>query len=76
MLLKLLALPLTAPLESVLWLAEQITEQAENELYSPERIRQQLAELELQLDMGKMSEAAYEAAEDELMERLRQSRAR
>jgi hypothetical protein len=73
---KILAFPLSAPIDSVLWLAGQLAEQAERELYSPERIRQQLAELELQLDLGQISEEAYEAAEEELLDRLRQMRER
>jgi hypothetical protein len=76
MLAKILCFPVTAPLDSVLWVAEQLTEQAERELYSPERVRRQLAELELMLDMGQIGEAEYEAAEEELLDRLRQIRDR
>ncbi|PDV98538.1 gas vesicle protein GvpG [Candidatus Viridilinea mediisalina] len=75
-LLNLLALPLTAPIDSVVWVAEKILDQAEHELYSPERIRQKLAELELALDLGQIDEATYEAAEEVLIDRLREARAR
>ncbi len=75
-LFHVLAFPLTAPLDSFLWVADQVLSQAEHELYSPERIRQQLAELELALDLGQIDEEAYIAAEDALIDRLREARAR
>lgn len=75
-LLDLLAFPLTAPINSVVWVAEHILNKAEYELYSPERIRQQLAELELALDLGHIDEATYNAAEDVLIDRLREARTR
>ncbi len=75
-LLSIFTFPITAPLEGVLWVAEQITEQAENELYNPQRIRQKLADLELRLDMGEISEEQYLEAEEELLARLRVARER
>ncbi|RRR76260.1 MAG: gas vesicle protein [Candidatus Viridilinea halotolerans] len=75
-LLRLLAFPLTVPIDSFIWVADQVLDRAEHELYSPERIRQQLAELELALDLGQIDEEAYTAAEDALIDRLREARAR
>nr|WP_044200878.1 gas vesicle protein GvpG [Oscillochloris trichoides] len=75
-LLSIFTFPITAPLEGVLWVAEQITEQAENELYNPQRIRQKLADLELRLDMGEITEEQYLEAEEELLARLRVARER
>ncbi|MFQ3661772.1 MAG: gas vesicle protein GvpG [Chloroflexaceae bacterium] len=69
---SLLAFPLTGPLRGLLWLAGQLHEQAQRELCDPERIRQQLTELELQLDLGQISEEEYEAAETALLDQLRQ----
>ncbi|MGB9632611.1 MAG: gas vesicle protein GvpG [Chloroflexaceae bacterium] len=71
---SLLAFPLTGPLRGLLWVAEQLHEQARRELYDPERIRRQLTELELQLDLGQISEEEYEAAETALLEQLRHLR--
>lgn len=68
---SLLTFPLTGPLRGLLWLAEQLRDQAERELFNPDRIRQQLTELELQLDLGQISEEEYEAAETALLEQLR-----
>lgn len=68
---SLLTFPLTGPLRGLLWLAEQLHDQAERELFNPDRIRQQLTELELQLDLGQISEEEYEAAETALLDQLR-----
>lgn len=76
MLLKLLSYPLTGPLDGVFWLAETLTERAENELYSPDKIRAQLTELELRFDLGELDEETFYAAEEELLARLRVARQR
>jgi hypothetical protein len=73
---SLLTVPVTGPLRGLLWLAEQLRDQAERELFDPDRIRQQLTELELQLDLGQISEEEYEAAETALLEQLRHLRER
>jgi hypothetical protein len=73
---NILTFPVSGPLNTVLWLAETLLEQAENELYSPEQIRRALTELELRLDMGEIDETTYEAAEEQLLERLRIARQR
>jgi len=73
---SLLTVPVTGPLRGLLWLAEQLRDQAERELFDPDRIRQQLTELELQLDLGRISEEEYEAAETALLEQLRHLRER
>ncbi|NTV63927.1 MAG: gas vesicle protein [Oscillochloris sp.] len=72
----IVTLPVSGPLKGVLWVAEQLTEQAEGELYNPQRIRQQLADLELRLDLGQISEADYLAVETDLLARLREARER
>lgn len=76
MLLDLLTLPVSGPLKTVLWLAETLGERAENELYSPDKIRAQLTELELRFDMGELDEETFYAAEEELLARLRVARQR
>lgn len=73
---KILTFPITGPIDGVLWLAETLAERAEDEIYSPEKIRAQLTELELRFDLGEFSEADYLAAEDELLARLRVARQR
>lgn len=73
---KLLTLPLTGPLDGVIWLAEQLTEQAERELYNEPAIRARLIALEQQLELEEIDEATYMAAEEELLAQLRIARAR
>jgi hypothetical protein len=72
----ILTLPVTGPINTVLWLAETLAERAEDELYSPDKIRAQLTELELRFDMGELDEETFYAAEDALLARLRVSRQR
>lgn len=70
-LIDLLALPVTGPIKGVMWIAEQVAEQAERELYNADKVRGKLMELELLYDMGEISEEEYLEAEEVLLERLR-----
>jgi hypothetical protein len=77
-LLDLLTFPVTGPIYFVVWLAEKIAEQMDNEYYSEEAIRRQLMELEMKFDMGEISEEDYMAAEEmllALMKRVRELKA-
>ncbi|NJM08212.1 gas vesicle protein [Candidatus Gracilibacteria bacterium] len=58
------------------WLAETLTEHAENEIYNPELIRARMEELEMRFELGEMSEEAFYEAEDILLARLREARLR
>jgi hypothetical protein len=66
----ILTLPL-APVRGTVWLAEQLAEQARQELDEGRTIRQQLAEAERRHELGELSDEELEAIEDELLERLR-----
>lgn len=70
-LFNLLTFPVSAPIGSVIWIADTILEQAENELYDVESIRAALTELELRYDLGAMTEDEFYAAEETLLARLR-----
>ncbi len=76
MLTSLLSFPVTGPLRMSMWILRTIAERAEAELYDEGKIRKDLAALELQYDMGEIGEEDYQRAEEELMERLRESRRR
>ncbi len=76
MLTGLLSLPVTGPLRMSLWLLRTLAERADAELYDEGKIRNDLAALELRYDMGEISEEDYQNAEDDLMNRLRESRRR
>jgi hypothetical protein len=65
----LVTLPL-APVRATIWIAEQLAAQAERELASEEDVRRLLVEAEIAFETGKLTEAEYEAVEDELLERL------
>lgn len=65
----LLLLPL-APLRGTIWIAEKLAEYAEGELGSEASVRRLLVEAEMALDAGELTEAEFEAVEDELLERL------
>ena len=65
----LLTLPL-APVRGTVWLAEQVREQALNELYDEEAIQSRLMELEELHEAGEIDAEELTQAEDELLERL------
>lgn len=71
----LVTLPL-APVRGVVWLGEQIAEVAEDEYYDPADIREELRALAEALDAGEISAAEFDAAEDELLDRLEEAEAR
>lgn len=69
-LLKSLALLPLAPVEGVAWLARQLQEEAERQLYDPDVILAELAEYQRAVDSGAMSEEEYLAVEEQLLDRL------
>jgi hypothetical protein len=71
----LLTLPL-APVRGVVWVTEQLVEEAERQLYDEENIRRELLALELEFDDGLIDELERRDREEELLERLAISRAR
>lgn len=75
-LINLLTLPVTGPVKGVVWVAEKVAEQAERELYDEGAVRGKLMELEIQFDLGEISQEAFEAAEEELLARLKVIRER
>ena len=69
----LLTLPL-APVRGTMWIAEQVSAEAERELGDEEAIRRQLSELEVRRDLGEIDDEEYEQAENELLRRLIRTR--
>ncbi len=72
---SLITLPL-APVRGVAWVAEQLVEEAERQLYDENAIRRELLELELEAEDGLIGPEERTAREEELLERLAVSRAR
>jgi chorismate mutase len=71
----ILTLPL-APVRGVVWVAEQIREQAEDELYDPARIREQIEAVDRARTAGDLTDEEATELEDELVERLMVARTR
>ena len=69
-----LAAPVLGPLRGLLWLARTIQDQVKAELYDEGKIRGELTELELALDLKQIDLADYEVREEELLQRLREIR--
>lgn len=68
----LVTLPL-APLRGTVWIAEQVRDEAERELYDPAVIRRQLDQIAEARREGTIDEQDADAAERELISRLLRS---
>jgi gas vesicle protein GvpG len=64
-----LTLPL-APARGLVWVFEQVVDEAEAQLHDPARIRAELADAEAALERGEIDEETYEEVERELLDRL------
>jgi Gas vesicle protein G len=73
-LFKLLALPFTAPMAGVRYCIDKVVEYAEHELNDEEPVREQLLELHMELEEGRVTEEEYTEREAVLMARLREIR--
>ncbi|GAB3766157.1 chorismate mutase [Nocardioides ginsengisegetis] len=71
----LLTLPL-APVRGTVWVAEQVRREAERQYYDPARIRRELEDVDELRRSGDLTEEEAEVLEDELVERLMESRRR
>lgn len=71
----ILGLPF-APLRGTIAIAEQVRQQAEEELYDPARIRDRLEAVDRARKAGELSDEEATAMEDELVERLIDARTR
>jgi hypothetical protein len=69
----LLTLPL-APVRGVAWIGEQVALEAQREAGDETRVRRELARLELELELGRISEREFEEQEELLLERLARAR--
>jgi gas vesicle protein GvpG len=73
-LFKLLALPITAPAAGIRYCIEKVVEYAEHELTDDEPVREQLLELQIELEEGRVTEEEYTEREAVLLVRLREIR--
>jgi hypothetical protein len=65
----LITLPL-APVRGTAWVARQIAEEAERQMYDESRMRGALLQLELDHDAGIVDDAEYGERMDALLERM------
>lgn len=65
----LLTLPL-APARGLVWVLDQVVEEADAQLHDPRRIRAELADAATALERGEIDEQTYDELERELLERL------
>lgn len=70
MVLRLLLAPLTAPLDGIVWIGEQILERAEAELDDNDNLNKRLLALQLAYDMGDISEEDFEEQEEQLLQEI------
>ena len=68
--LDLLTSPVLGPIRSVHWLAKKVTEATEGELLDEDRVRGELLELQMRLEMDEITEEEYDEQEKVLVERL------
>lgn len=61
---------LTAPLDGLLWIAEQIEERATTELEKQENLQKRLTTLQLRFDLGDISEEDFMVQEQEILEAM------
>jgi hypothetical protein len=75
-LFKELALLPLAPVRGTAWVAEQLAEEAERQLYDENQIKRELLQLEFDEEEGRIGEQERRNKETELLERLQIARER
>jgi len=72
MLLRLLTLPISAPISGIKYVLEKVGEVAERELWDEEPVREQLILVNAAFEEGRMTETEFREREAELLGRLRE----
>jgi len=67
MVLRLLLLPVTGPVDGLVWLGGQILDRASAELDQKETLQKQLLALQLAYDLEEISEEEYDEREEALL---------
>ena len=74
LLTNLLLFPITGPVAGIRWTLGKVQRVAEEELTDDTPVKQELMELQMQLELGDIDDAEYARREAVLMERLREIR--
>jgi len=72
---NLLFFPVTGPVAGIRWSLNKVVQVAEEELTDDAPVKQELMELQMQLELGDIDDAEYVRREAELMAKLREVRA-
>src|SRR3954470_5529512 len=72
---KLLFFPVTGPVAGIKWSLRQVQQVVEEELTDDSSVKQELMELQMQLELGDIDDDEYVRREAVLMQRLREVRA-
>lgn len=71
---NILFFPITAPVAGIRWSLNKVRQVAEEELTDDSSVKQELMELQMQLELGDITDDEYVEREAELMRRLREVR--
>jgi hypothetical protein len=74
LLTNLLLFPVMGPVAGIRWTLAKVQQVAEEELTDDSAVKQELMELQMQLELGDIDEHEYVRREAELMQRLREIR--
>jgi gas vesicle protein GvpG len=74
LLTNLLFFPVTGPVAGIRWTLAKVQQVAEEELTDDSAVKQELMELQMQLELGDIDDDEYVRREAELMQRLREIR--
>ena len=72
---NILFFPVTGPVAGIRWSLRKVAQVVDEELTDDSAIKQELMELQMQLELGDIDDAEYVRREAELMARLREVRA-
>ena len=72
---NLLFFPITGPVAGIKWSLRKVAQVVDEELTDDSSIKQELMELQMQLELGDIDDAQYVEREAQLMARLREVRA-
>ena len=75
LLTNLLFFPITGPVAGIKWSLGKVQQVVEEELTDDSAVKQELMELQMQLELGDIDDDEYVRREAELMARLREVRA-
>lgn len=65
---------LFAPINGTVWIAEKLKEMGKAEMTDESKVREELLELQMRLELEEISEEEYQRSEDDLMKRLEEIR--